>query len=224
MDSKRAPDVAAAAAATPAAPRPGTAIPDRKDGASPSQLLIPASVSSLLGRASERRMYQGLRDTRVTCDAALPDSVMIEGCERVELTLTNKVANVKVSGCTDVVVRFPAVLTTIELINSTRCDAVCTRTCRTFAVDGCAECRVHLQASGADEVFIVAAQSRATRAFAWAEGSAVDLAGAGAAASSILPDNEPAVPPNVPQTIVKWDGRAFGEARVGGRVQGYLKL
>jgi hypothetical protein len=226
-DSKSAPGPPAAEAAPspPVARGPRDGAHDRKEGASPPVQLTPPGLAALMGRTAERRMYQRLQDAAVTCDAKLPDSVMVENCQRVELTLLHKVANLKISGCENVTLRLPGVLSTIELINCDQCCVVCTRSCNTFAVDGSRGCRVHIPAQ-MDEAYVVVAQSQGTAVFAWREDQTVELSGEGSIAC-LVPDSEPAAPPNVPQTVVRWTGgqqQAFAAPRVRDRRDGHLGL
>ena len=174
---------------------------------------------------AQKHVVRNMLGQSYECDARLPDSIMFSHCERLDVTIHNKLASITLYECKDVVLSFPSVISVCEIIKVDNCAVFCTGACPTFTVDNSSDCTLHFPASPEDKTHFVLALSDHITCCAWPIGSRMTQ-DTQDAMTTVLPSCPRELGPgeSVKQVSIQWDGHRFQPAKELLRGQGGIAV
>jgi hypothetical protein len=107
-----------------------------------------------------KQIYEKLEDNTVDCkDVKAPQAICIEKCNRTVFNVHNKVTSISLLNCTECTLKFPSVVSTVEIIRSSDILIQCSDTCNSYTLDEANDCEIEFPRSAEADILFVSIRS-----------------------------------------------------------------
>src|SRR3954453_4982771 len=97
----------------------------------------------MFSKRPAKEIYEKLEDKTIEIkECKYPQAIAIEKCNRTVFSVYNKVTSISILNCSECTLKFPSVVSTVEIIHSSDILIQCSDTCNSYTLDEATDCEI----------------------------------------------------------------------------------